>query len=427
MCCWCTRARCCSRRSTCDWSRSASSGSPLPRCAAGHEVRLLDLQVFPTSISVARSPHLATGRHRLLAQLPRQRPRGHRPRHGGQGGAPGRTATSGRGPQRVVHREELLAHAGGAHRLRRPRRRRGRSRPGCWRRSPAGGVWRPSPASLRRAASRSAAAADRRTSNDSAPGARALPQRRRSYFIGELDPCASDRVHPRLSVGLRRSAAPGRSMAAAIAPTPRGGGEDLASIRRAERLHRRRRGVHPRRARHGDRRRDRAARASASATTWRPRADVLLRNREVFARWPKLGLSYMFLGIEAIDEEGLKLPPQAGAAGATTSARSTSRASSDSYRRGQHHRRPRLGRAALRGRARVGARRPRDRAHDDQHAVPGHRDLAHRVAQLHEPRLSAVRRAACRPPDQLPLARFYEEFVATQHILSRKHLGFAAL
>src|SRR4051812_46384945 len=37
------------------------------------------------------------------------------------------------------------------------------------------------------------------------------------------------------------------------------------------------------------------------------RCDVLLKNKEVFARWKKLGLSYMFLGVEAIDEEGLKL------------------------------------------------------------------------------------------------------------------------
>lgn len=35
------------------------------------------------------------------------------------------------------------------------------------------------------------------------------------------------------------------------------------------------------------------------------RADVLLRNKEVFQFWRKLGLDYMFLGIEAIDEEGL--------------------------------------------------------------------------------------------------------------------------
>lgn len=37
------------------------------------------------------------------------------------------------------------------------------------------------------------------------------------------------------------------------------------------------------------------------------RCDALLRNREVFAYWKRLGLRYMFLGLEAIDEEGLKL------------------------------------------------------------------------------------------------------------------------
>lgn len=36
------------------------------------------------------------------------------------------------------------------------------------------------------------------------------------------------------------------------------------------------------------------------------RGDVLLRNKEVFRFWKKLGLQYMFLGLEAIDEEGLK-------------------------------------------------------------------------------------------------------------------------
>jgi hopanoid C-3 methylase HpnR len=33
---------------------------------------------------------------------------------------------------------------------------------------------------------------------------------------------------------------------------------------------------------------------------------VLLRNKEVFKFWRNIGLEYMFLGIEAIDEEGLK-------------------------------------------------------------------------------------------------------------------------
>src|SRR3989442_4305278 len=37
-----------------------------------------------------------------------------------------------------------------------------------------------------------------------------------------------------------------------------------------------------------------------------PRGDVLLRNKEVFKLWTRLGLSYMFLGLEAIDEEGLR-------------------------------------------------------------------------------------------------------------------------
>ncbi|NET37259.1 MAG: hopanoid C-3 methylase HpnR [Cyanothece sp. SIO1E1] len=36
------------------------------------------------------------------------------------------------------------------------------------------------------------------------------------------------------------------------------------------------------------------------------RGDVLLRNKDVFKFWQQLGLRYMFLGLEAIDEEGLK-------------------------------------------------------------------------------------------------------------------------
>ena len=36
------------------------------------------------------------------------------------------------------------------------------------------------------------------------------------------------------------------------------------------------------------------------------RGDVLLRNKEVFRFWKTLGLQYMFIGLEAIDEEGLK-------------------------------------------------------------------------------------------------------------------------
>ncbi len=37
------------------------------------------------------------------------------------------------------------------------------------------------------------------------------------------------------------------------------------------------------------------------------RGDVLLRNKEVFQFWRDLGLMYIFIGMEAVDEEGLKL------------------------------------------------------------------------------------------------------------------------
>jgi hopanoid C-3 methylase HpnR len=36
------------------------------------------------------------------------------------------------------------------------------------------------------------------------------------------------------------------------------------------------------------------------------RGDVLLRNKDVFRLWKQLGMKYMFLGVEAIDEEGLE-------------------------------------------------------------------------------------------------------------------------
>jgi hopanoid C-3 methylase len=36
------------------------------------------------------------------------------------------------------------------------------------------------------------------------------------------------------------------------------------------------------------------------------RSDVLLRNLKVFQRWTRLGLAYMFLGMEAIDAKELE-------------------------------------------------------------------------------------------------------------------------
>src|SRR5262245_1088213 len=127
---------------------------------------------------------------------------------------------------------------------------------------------------------------------------------RRTYFIGELDPCASiefTRGCPWDCAFCSAWTFYGRSYRAL---SPEAAGEDLASI------------AEPNvfivddvafiRSEHGmaiadeiDRRR------IAKRYYLETRADVLRRNREVFARWVKLGLRYMFLGIAPIDEEGL--------------------------------------------------------------------------------------------------------------------------
>jgi hopanoid C-3 methylase HpnR len=136
--------------------------------------------------------------------------------------------------------------------------------------------------------------------------ARDLMRHRRRYFIGELDPCASiefSRGCPWDCSFCSAWTFYGRGYRKA---SPAAAAEELASIRE------------PNvfivddvafiRPEHGD--------AIASEVERRrirkryyleTRCDVLLRNTEVFRRWARLGLSYMFLGIESIDAEGLDL------------------------------------------------------------------------------------------------------------------------
>ena len=136
--------------------------------------------------------------------------------------------------------------------------------------------------------------------------ARDLMRHRRRYFIGELDPCASiefSRGCPWdcsfcsawtfYGRGYRKaSPAAAASELAAIREPNVFIVDDVAFIRpehghgiaaEVERRHIRKRYY------------------------LETRSDVLLRNLEVFQRWARLGLSYMFLGIEAIDAEGLDL------------------------------------------------------------------------------------------------------------------------
>ena len=120
--------------------------------------------------------------------------------------------------------------------------------------------------------------------------ARHLLRHRRKYFIGQLDPAASiefSRGCPWDCVFCSAWTFYGRNYRV---KTPQRAVEELAQIREpgmqiAEAI-----------ARRGIRKR----------YYLETRGDVLLRNKEVFQLWKRLGLNTMFLGLEAIDEEGLK-------------------------------------------------------------------------------------------------------------------------
>jgi hopanoid C-3 methylase HpnR len=156
------------------------------------------------------------------------------------------------------------------------------------------------------------------------------------------------------------------------------------------------------------------------------RGDVLVRNKEVFRMWKRLGLKYMFLGIEAIDDEGLKSHRKRVTVKKNIEALECAR--------------------ALNIHAAVNI--IADPNWDERHfqavrewalSVP---EIVHITVNTPYPgtetwvtesrnftsrdyRLFDVQHAVL--PTKLPLDRFYEELVRTQQILNQKHLGFAAL
>jgi hopanoid C-3 methylase HpnR len=139
---------------------------------------------------------------------------------------------------------------------------------------------------------------------DDCPPARDLTRRRDRYFIGILDPCASVEFTRGCPWDCSfcsawtfygrsyRKASPEAAAAevAAIAEPNVFIVDDVAFIK----------------PEHGD-----AIAAELERRRVRKeyyletRSDVLLRNTEVFERWRRLGLNYMFLGMEALDEAGL--------------------------------------------------------------------------------------------------------------------------
>ena len=135
----------------------------------------------------------------------------------------------------------------------------------------------------------------------------------------------------------------------------------------------------------------RSRKKSAAATSRKQyyletRGDVLLRNKEVFRTWKRMGLKYMFLGIEAIDDEGLKAHRK----------RITIKKNIEALECARDLRihaavniiaDPNWDRAALPGGARMGALGSGDRARNREYAVSGHRNMGDGIAQFHYARL----------------------------------------
>jgi len=156
------------------------------------------------------------------------------------------------------------------------------------------------------------------------------------------------------------------------------------------------------------------------------RCDVLLRNQELFAYWKRLGLRYMFLGLEALDEEGLKLHRKRITPSENFKALEVARS---------------LGiRAAINIIADPGWDEERfSMVREWALSVP---EIVHLTVSTPYPgtetwhtesrklttldyRLFDVQHAVL--PTKMPLKRFYEELVKSQAVLRRKHLGVAAL
>jgi hopanoid C-3 methylase HpnR len=255
--------------------------------------------------------------------------------------------------------------------------------------------------------------------------ARHLVRRRRRYFIGSLDPAASIEfargcpwdctfcsawtfygrnyrvVSPEKAVEeLGKLAEPGIFIV-----------DDVAFIQ----------------AKHGMAIADAIARKGIKKQYYlETRGDVLLRNKEVFQRWAAIGLKYMFLGIEAVDAEGLKAFRKRTDVGKNLEALAFARS---------------LG---LQVAINIIADPDWDEARFEtirqfcqeipevvnisvNTPYPGTETWLTESRKLttRDYRLFDIQHAVL--PTRLPLERFYQELVATQRVLYHKHLGWKTL
>src|SRR5919198_2217301 len=259
---------------------------------------------------------------------------------------------------------------------------------------------------------------------DRFPPARDLTRRRRRYFIGVLDPCASAELTRGCPWDCSFCSAwtfDGRSYRKA---SPEAAAEDLARIAEPNvfivddvAF------IHPE---HGFAiGRELEKRHVHKQYYLETRCDVLLRNREVFEYWRRLGLHYMFLGLEALDEDALRLHRKRITPGDNFKALEVARelgftvavniiADPDWDER----------RFAI---VREWAMTVPEIVHlTVSTPYPGTEiwvTESRRLTTL-DYRLFDVQHAVL--PTRLPLHRFYEELVRTQAVINRKHLGFMA-
>jgi hopanoid C-3 methylase len=156
------------------------------------------------------------------------------------------------------------------------------------------------------------------------------------------------------------------------------------------------------------------------------RCDVLIRNEEVFRRWKRLGLNYMFLGLEALDEEGLRAFRKRTTPTVNNKALEIARSIGLSVAINIIAD-PDWDEARFAFVRQWAMTVPEIVNITVQTPYPGTETWvteSRRLTTL-DYRLFDVQHAVL--PTRLPLHRFYTELVKTQAVLARKHLGVAAL
>lgn len=156
------------------------------------------------------------------------------------------------------------------------------------------------------------------------------------------------------------------------------------------------------------------------------RGDVLLRNKEVFKFWKNLGLKYMFLGLEAIDEEGLKRFRKRISLSKNFEALEFAR-SLDITVAINIIADPSWDRERFRVLREWCLEVPEVVNVSVNTPYPGTESWLTEARRLttRDYRLFDIQHAVL--PTKLPINEFYEELVATQRVLNLKHLGWSAL